>query len=236
MLEQYQILQKLFMWLVPFFSILALLSGLGWNHYGLKIKELEKQSKPAEEKASPKTVTNYQIQGDFIKGGKKETNSEVINAPNALIVTSRQSGGQNTVNYYQNEFKAPDLDINKSIDSNLKELVLLFPNHPLISIEIESGNSQRNKVAIQLETYFKNNNLGQFPKGNTNMGRFPDYPVSLFYNPDNKSYVDALVKSIKPYLKTEYHLEEMSGFPLNYIRFYINGQPQFETSGKVTIE
>lgn len=236
MLEQYQVLQKVFMWLVPFFSILALLSGLGWNHYGLKIKELEKQSKTIEEKTSPKTINNYKIKGDFIKGEKKESSSEVINAPNALIVTSRQSGGQNTVNYYQNEFKAPDSDINNSIDNNLKDLVSHFPNHPLISIEIESGNSQRNKVAIQLDDYLKNNNLGQFPKGNTNMGRFPDYPVSIFFNPDNKLYVEALIKSLNPYLKTEYHLEEMSNFPLNYMRFYINGQPQFATSGKVTIE
>jgi hypothetical protein len=236
MLEQYQFYQKAFMWIGPICGIIALGCGIGYNFYGLKIKEVESQSKPKTEKESPKTINTFQIKGDYIKGDKKETKSEVINAPNALIVTNRQSGGQNTVNYYQNEFKIPNEDIDNSIYSNIQELIKQYPNHPLTVIEIETGNSQRNKVAIQLEKYLTENNLGQYPKGNTFMGRFPDYPVTLFFNPENKQYVEALIKSIKPYLKTEYHLEETSNFPNNQIRIYINGQPLFETSGKVTIE
>lgn len=236
MLEQYQIYQKISMWGIPLFTILAVVSGFFWNHYGLKIKEIEKQSKSQIEKATPKSINTFQIKGDYIKGDKKINKSEVINAPNALIVTNRQSGGQNTVNYYQNEFKSPNEDIDNSIYSNIRELIKQYPNPPLIVIEIESGNSQRNKVAIQLEKYLTQNNLGQYPKGNTFMGRFPDYPVTLFFNAENKQFVEALIKAIKPYLKTEYHLEETSNFPNNQIRIYINGQPLFETSGKVTIE
>ncbi|MFV8335809.1 hypothetical protein ACNQF7_06930 [Flavobacterium sp. RSP29] len=236
MLEQYQIYQKLSMWGVPIFTILAVVCGFFWNHYGLKIKEIEKQSKPQIEKTNSKTINTFQIKGDYIKGDKKETKSEIINAPSALIVTNRQSGGQNTVNYYQNEFKVPNVDIDNSIYSNIQDLITQYPNHPSTVIEIESGNSQRNKVAIQLETYLKEQHLGQYPKGNTYMGRFPDYPVTLFFNPENKQYVEALIKSIKPYLKTEYHLEETPSFPNNHIRLYINGQPLFETSGKVTIK
>lgn len=231
MLEQYQIYQKISMWGIPLFTILAVVSTFFWNHYGLKIKEIEKQSKPKIEKATPKTINTFQIKGD-----KKVTKSEVINAPNALIVTNRQSGGQNTVNYYQNEFKSPNEDVDNSIYSNIQELIKQYPNHPLTVIEIESGNSQRNKIAIQLEKYLIENNFGHYPKGNTFMGRFPDYPVTLFFNPENKQYVEALIKAIKPYLNTEYHLEEKSNFPNNQIRIYINGQPIFETSGKVTIQ
>lgn len=236
MLEQYQIYQKISMWGIPLFTILAVVSTFFWNHYGLKIKEIEKQSKPQIEKTNPKITNTFQIKGDYIKGDKKVNKSEVINAPNALIVTNRQSGGQNTVNYYQNEFKNPNENIDNSVYSNIQELIKQYPNHPLTVIEIESGSSQRNKVAIQLEKYLTENNLGQYPKGNTFIGRFPDYPVTLFFNPENKQYVEDLIKSLKPYLKTEYYLQETSNFPKNQIRIYLNGQPLFETSGKVTIE
>lgn len=236
MLEQYQFWQKVFMWLGPTFTVLGILFGIGWNHCALKIKEIEKESKPKTESTNTPQTTTFNVKDDYVNGNKIEIKSNVVNAPNALIATNNQSGGQNTINYYQNEFKTPNEDIDNSIYSNIQKLIKQYPKHPLTVIEIESGSSQRNKVAIQLEKYLTDNNLGQYPKGNTFMGRFPDYPVTLFFNPENKQYVEVFIESMKPYLKTEYHLEETSNFPNNIIKIYINGQPLFETSGKVTIE
>jgi hypothetical protein len=238
MLEQYQILQKTFMWLGPIFVILGALCGIGWNHYGLKIKEIEKQVKPPQEvKKTDSTIINtFHVKGDYVNGNKNVKKSNVVDASNALIVTNNQSGGQNIINYYQNEFKLPNDEISNSININIQKLIKNYPNHPFTTIEIESGNSLRDKVASQLELYMKIDNLGQYSKGNVSMGRFPDYPISVFFNTKNKQYVEDLIESLKSYIAGEFHFVEMPDFPNNFVRLYINGQPQFDISGKVKIE
>lgn len=242
MIEQYQFWQKFFMWAAPICGTFSLFFGIGWNHCGLKIKDLEKQLKPKTEtkttleKQIEKTTNNIHVQGDYVVGEKTINSSENINAPNALIVTNKQSGGQNIVNYYQNEFKNPNTEIDNLLDINLKKLVSQYPNHPHTIIEIESGNSQRNKVAIQLEKYLEKYNLGIYPKGNTSMGRFPEYPISIFYNSKNKEYVESLINSIKPFLESDYHLEPNNNFSEAHIKIYINGQPLFDNNGMVKIE
>ena len=68
------------------------------------------------------------------------------------------------------------------------------------------------------------------------MGKFPDHPVTLIFNPENRKYVDALIKSISPYFYSEYHLQEDINFSNTHIKLFINGQPLFEPSGKVKID
>src|ERR1022692_3874823 len=104
-MENFQVLSKLCLYGVLIFTILAALCAFGWNHYGLKIKELEKDT-------SGKTTNNYNIKGDLINGNKIITKTET-KTPNALIVTQNHSGGQHTVNYYQNEFRPLDKAIDK---------------------------------------------------------------------------------------------------------------------------
>ncbi len=240
MIEQYQFLQKTCMVLAPACTILAVLFGFGYNHYGLKVKELEQQTKQKTEKPIPikntQTINNFQIKGDYINGEKKEIKSEVINAPNALIVTNRQSGGENIVNYYQNEFKAPNSEIDNLLFSNIENLIKKYPNPPLTIIEIESGNFQRDKVAIQLKTYLSRSNLGEYQQGNINSQKCPNYPVTIMFNAENKQYVNALINSIEPYFEAKYNLRELPTLPIDRIKLYINGQPLFGPSGKVKIE
>ncbi|MBI2285186.1 MAG: hypothetical protein HYU71_15855 [Bacteroidetes bacterium] len=101
MSENYQVMLKLCMVAAPTFSILAIISGYGWNYYTLKIKEQEKLEATQKKKNTTKKVQNtYHIQGDFIKGDRVNKTKEIIHAPNALIVTKDQKGGQNTVNQY----------------------------------------------------------------------------------------------------------------------------------------
>ena len=238
MLQEYQTWQKIFMWLGPIFVIMGALCGIGWNHYGLKIKELEKlekQSKPEEIKTTEKVSKTFNIQGDYVHGSKYVDKSSIV-APNALIVTNNQSGGQNTINYYHNEFRSPNDEISNTIFVNIENLINNYPNHPLTNIEIESGNLQRHKVASQLEQYLSENNLGRYPVGNTFSGRFPEYPISIFFNSNNRRFVEDLLKALKPYIVGEFHLVELPDFPSEFVRFYINGQPQFDISGKVKIE
>lgn len=241
MIEQYQFWQKISMIGIPIGMIIAAISGFGLNYYNQKIKEIEKRLKPKTETqntikdSTEKTTKNIHVQGDYIVGQKNTTSSENINASNALIVTNRQTGGQNTVNYYQNEYKSPNLEIENLLDNQLKRLASDYPNHPHINIEIETGNSQRHKVALQLEKHLDKHNLGSYPKGNTSMGRFPDYPISVFFNSNNKKYIESFVNAMKTYLISDYHFEENDNFPDDYVRLYINGQPSFDPNGVVKI-
>ena len=107
-MEKFQILLKLCMIGIAVFGILGILCAFGWNYYGLKIKELEKiqstEKSIYQDTLAKTNTTTYNVSGDVVQGNKI-TKHEEINAPNALIVTKNQSGGQNTVNYYKNEFE-----------------------------------------------------------------------------------------------------------------------------------
>ncbi|WP_316765371.1 hypothetical protein [Pedobacter frigiditerrae] len=62
-------MQKLCMYVTPLFAILFALSGLGWNHYGLKVKEEEAVLKNMTE-TSVKKEPQINISGDYIAGNK----------------------------------------------------------------------------------------------------------------------------------------------------------------------
>jgi hypothetical protein len=226
---------------VPVFGILGILCAFGWNYYGLKIKELEKtQSTVKNEKnisqdtLDKRETTTYIVSGDVVHGNKT-TKHEDINAPNALIVTKNQSGGQNTVNYYKNEYEPLDTEVEKEIDNKLS----LFANnkdYPKIIIEIEANNSQRNKVAKVLERLLTKYNLGFYPEGNTYIGRFPDNPVSVFVNSKNMDFANKLINILQLYIKEGFKIIPDDNFPVDFIKIYINGQPLFDKNGTLKIE
>jgi hypothetical protein len=234
-MEKYQTLQTLFQIGIAFFSILTILCSYGAYHYGEK-KEISKINEvPLKTDSTVKPETTYQIKGDLVKGNKI-TIKEEINAPSALIVTKDQSGGNNTVNFFQNEYRPLDQKIIQEIDEDLEKLIVAYPNKPKTIIEIESGNSQRNKIALALEELFSKGQLGVYPKGNTFMGRFPDYPISIFINPINKKFTKDLLNSIELFITGEFKIIEDEKFPDDIIRIYINGEPLFDTNGKVKVQ
>lgn len=169
---------------------------------------------------------------------KKESKQKIenkINAPNALIATQNQSGGQNTVNYFQNEYRPLDESISKEVSLNLETLINKYPNHPFIHVEIESGNNYRNKVALALNDFFSEKKLGSYDPTNTFIGRFPDYPISVFTSLDNKKFATELIDALKPFIQGEYKLVEIGTGLSNYLRIYLNGQPVFDNNGRVKI-
>lgn len=227
---------------IAIFSILAILSGYGAYHFGEKKETAKTESQRLTDyhklvNSVPKPETINNIGRDLVQGNKvSKTKKEEINAPSALIVTKNQSGGENTVNLFQNEYKSINENIRQEISEKLDELANKYPNAPTTVIEIESGNSQRNKLALELEDLLSKNNLGVYPKGNTNMGRYPDYPISVFINPVNKQYTKELLVSLETLISGEFKIIEDEGLPSNTQRLYINGQPLFDTNGKVKVQ
>lgn len=241
-MERYQLLQHLCQFGIALFTILAALSTYGAFYYGEKKDDAKNESKNQSatnkvEDTSRVSKTTYNINGDLVQGDKvSHTKNEEINAPEALIVTKDQSGGVNTVNVYQNEYKPIDGSVKNSISEKLNALHVKYPKAPVATIEVETGNTQRHKIALDLETLLQKSQLGEYPKGNTFMGRFPDNPISVFINPSNRTYVTELIKSLGEFISEGFVIVEQNSFPSNFIRIYINGQPLFDTNGKVKVQ
>ncbi|WP_300490936.1 hypothetical protein [Flavobacterium sp.] len=236
-MEKYQTLQTLCQFGIALFTILAAISGYGAYHFGEK-KEMQKQIDSSKGKESnSNTQTTYNIKGDLVQGSKViEMNKEEINAPSAMIVTNNQSGGTNTINYFQNEYKAINENTKQTIIEKLEALSIKYPKAPNTIIEIESGNTQRHKVAMELEELLAKKDLGVYPKGNTFIGRYPDHPISVFINPINKTFVRELIDLLDLFISGEFKIIEDVQFPIDIIKIYINGQPLFDTKGKVKVQ
>jgi hypothetical protein len=126
--------------------------------------------------------------------------------------------------------------LKSKVQNDLSYLAQRYKNHPITAIEIEAGNNGRNKVALELEGLLSKDSLGVYANGNTFIGRFPDNPISVFINPQNKEYCNQLLKSLKLFVTGEYKIIEDERFPANYMRIYFNGQPLFDSDGRVKIE
>jgi hypothetical protein len=142
-MENYQAMLKLCMWLAPTFTILATVSGFGWHYYGQKIKEQEKKETPQKKiDTLPKVQNTFHIKGDYVQGNKVTSKpKKQINAPNAIIVTQDQKGGQNTVNQY---FGAKD------------------PKHVVVEPTFEPAGSYGDNVLYEKHTAFAVGTLYSF--------------------------------------------------------------------------
>ncbi len=192
------------------------------------------------------TYNQNEIKGDFVNGDKKVVNNKPINgkenikinAPEALIVTHKQTGGTNTVNINQitsQSYQEISPELKELLNRNLNSLKVMYRNNPKVIIEIEGGNSMRDKIARELESFLIPRNLGYYPKGNTFMGRFPEYPVTLLSSKKNLKFTIDFLNSIKPYFESKNFVD--TGFQNNdFVKIYINGIPTFNRNGTVKIE
>lgn len=172
--------------------------------------------------------------------GKDKTPSEVYN-----VESNNQQGGVtagkieslNVVNNPDSsKYAQPSNQLKRSIHDNLKSLTDKYKNSPNIIIEIESGSSLRDKVALDFEFILLDLNLGNYPKGNTFIGRFPDNPITIFYNAGNQQFVSDFIIAINPYIKGEFQVEPSDSFSSNFVKIYFNGVPSFDEDGSVIFQ
>ena len=122
------------------------------------------------------------------------------------------------------------------VQENLKKLITKYNDScPNIILEIESGHSLRKRVAEDIEKILQDFSLGYFCR-NTNIDRFPDHPITVIGTEENIDFLKDFVKSISPYLRTEWFYSIDNTIPNNNLRIYIYGTPSFQTDGLVTIE
>jgi hypothetical protein len=180
------------------------------------------------------------IEDQLIQSNKDNIMAEKKDGQHFHISSEGQSGGitAGIVNISGgNHHQSPNEELKDIISKNMKTLKAKFPQHPSIILEVESGNSHRNKIANTLEEIMIPFQLGNFPKGNTFMGRFPDHSITVIGNNNNIDFLKNFVSSISPYLTSDdWFYEVADDFPGDFIKIYFNGNPVFDVNGKVKID
>lgn len=110
MIEKYQLLQTICLIVTLSTGVITAFSGFGWNYYSRKIAELKSiEQKKATEKTTNQILDSIKVGSEKVidviktipnmddKAPKKKKEVTNIDAPNAQIVTSNQTGGTNTV-------------------------------------------------------------------------------------------------------------------------------------------
>jgi hypothetical protein len=184
-----------------------------------------------------------------LKGQEKSSSNNVepiidSRIINSTIYTENQSGGSNTVNVTNVRTSAsyiePSIYILNKVQSQLQEIrnKHKIPNITWIIINIEAGSSLRYKVANDLESILssKGKNWASFGRTNTMMGRFPDFPVSIIFNPELETVVSELKKTLELYIIDGIILRPDAVYRKGAIEIYINGTPVFDSDGRVKVE
>lgn len=170
---------------------------------------------------------------------KKDDKMSNENENRNINVTSHgQSGGitAGIINVSNsNQLIQPSDSILAQVDLNLNKLISEYVKRPKIVIEVESGNSQRHQIACDLEKIIQKFDLGVYPRGNTYMGRFPDYPITVIGNKNNIEFMQKFVEAISPYFTTDWYYDQADNFPDDFLKIYINGTPSFNSNGSVHV-
>ncbi|HRK82477.1 MAG TPA: hypothetical protein PLZ12_13615 [Saprospiraceae bacterium] len=82
----------------------------------------------------------------------------------------------------------------------------------------------------------KGKNWASFGRTNTMIGRFPDVPVSIFYNPELQPVISELKRTLELYIIDGIVLRPDTNYSKGTIEIYINGTPVFDSYGRVKIE
>ena len=102
-------------------------------------------------------------------------------------------------------------------------------------VEVEAGNSERHRIATDLEAMVGDSEVLVYPKGNTYIGRFPDFPITVIVHPASVSAIQRLIKELGPYMESQWGVLPNANFPSNLVKLYIGGTPTFGAGGRVRI-
>lgn len=244
--------KKILFWIGVISSVLSILGYLGFQPKTKENKRLIPKTIssniPGANHIDNKKVTlignpNYKkpsLKKKTMQSEEKSSNDKPIfvkNVKGDVVISNNQTGGYtaHTINITSEKFQDLTSENKSTILIKLDDLFKRYPNHPLIMIQVESGDNMRNKVAMEFESLLSQYNAGIYPKGNTIMGFAPDYPVTIILNPNNKNYIEDFLKSIKPFITSDYHFDYLEKFDPKFIKFHINGKPTFDQNGSVTI-
>ncbi len=140
-MERFQMLQNLCQIGILLSVIIGGFCTYGTSYFSRKKEELKKAIETPKIDSLHNFNNTYNINGDYVANKKQEkVENHPINAPNALIVTKDQKGGQNTVNVYGGKPNPANSD-NKPIFAHKGNYGYNILNFEITSIEKETGYS-----------------------------------------------------------------------------------------------
>ena len=110
---------------------------------------------------------------------------------------------------------------------------------PSASIEVESGSSERFKVADVLGRTLSSHGLGGFNRAKTSIGVAPDVPMTLWCGRDTLEIANDFLTAVAAYVSAGSNiavLRDDRRCATNQLTLYLNGTPYFHDDGRVQIK
>ena len=164
----------------------------------------------------------------------QSTQQTVQGSPGAVVV----QGNSNIITLdSSHEYRAPSQDVEATLLKNLMSFKAGLGQTGLqVHVEIEAGNSLRDKVATTLGNALSTTGIGSYPQGNTYMGRFPGHPVTMHFSPQDQDTAFKFKDAISVFIRSAIHMEPLPGFSPHFFRIYLNGEPLFNKDGSVAFQ
>lgn len=115
-MEYYRVMQNLCMYIGPIFTILAIVCGLGYNHYGSKIKSLEKVENIEYAKPKDTVKKTYKKVKTAVKQGNNNSNKVIGN--NNQVKNNEYKNVDNSVGKSGNNVSGDNNIVNQSTTNN----------------------------------------------------------------------------------------------------------------------
>lgn len=169
---------------------------------------------------------NTTVIGDNIGGDKFIVSGDYIAGDSIVNIDERTSAS----------YVPPDTSLRNIVLKNLQSLRSRYADRNLqVIVEVEAGNSLRDRVANDIGEILSKSNLGHYAKGNMYIGRFPDHPITVLCSPVNALFAKEFVTCVAPFIAGDVRFQ--SDFQSNEImKVYLNGTPTFSAKGEVKIE
>lgn len=230
MIEKYQLLQTICLIATLTTGVITAFSGFGWNYYSRKITELKSiEQKKATEKTTSQILDSIKVGSEKVidvvktipsmndKTQKKKITH--LNAPNAQIVTSNQSGGVNTVINNNLDLPLPTITFGEwSVRNQVVDKIPKRPHgvSPRDSVDVKTAYGIDsvffNQISVSYASEVNRNQIGlRIHKDDIVVGQLTKSGVLMFrsgFTPDKKflfiiEQPGSGVYTMKLYSKTE---------------------------------
>jgi hypothetical protein len=161
-----------------------------------------------------------------------------INSPNAVQQNMENSPGgiQVAGDLNMNGYRPISSELRATIKQNLSAFSASQAGGFCVIIRVEAGDSLRQRVARELGELLSSANLGNFPRGNTNIGVAPEHPITVWCTKNQLAPVRSFLAAIAPYVKGEMFIDVSKDDGAGTVTLYLNGIPVFSPDGSVVFQ
>lgn len=186
-----------------------------------------------------KTTDRSAAQVD-IKGSSTVSVQAPLNSTDSISqnMTNSPGGTQIAVkgDFNANVYCPISSELRIRVKQNLSKLAELQAKDFEVILRVESGNSQRERVAKDFGSILLEAGIGRFPEHNTFSGQFPGHPITIRCGKKQRQEVNSFIEAVEPYIKGEVFVGDSQDESMPTIIMYLYGMPIFSPDGSVTFQ